>query len=458
MLRRLCERSERGASSAEYAGLIVLAALIAAVLFTVIPTPVEDGVRDALCKIFHPGETAQCDKKPKAADEKYKPKTCTTKLAYNQYGVDLDVSFVRVGGNLTFIKTTTSDGKVTLTAVEGGKVGATASATAGIHLGKKLNIGGGASADASLNIGVGDGWTFNSDAEANKFIGDIKEHKTIDSVEKTGPLGWLGGHIYDTVAGPPKIPDPNITRYEGSVDLNGNGNLGLQLGPKPKEPEGKDRRSDKKISPNLGGYAGINGNEKVIYEKNSQTGQTSATFQLTGGANYGENHLTPDGHQGQVQTRGAMTLRTDKNGKLVGVDLAQTHIVNGNATVTTTTLPVTDENRERVARSLLLDNPAGPGPKVLALNWDNMVPDHDPGPNASEFEKELFKNGQVQKVDYNYSGDTDSYGADAKLGPFALGGAYNTTSSDQTVKDAQYLGAPGPDGKRRFVPFKECHA
>lgn len=467
MRSRAGRRPERGASSAEYAGLIVLAALILGVLYPLLPAAVEDGVSTALCKIFNIGHSQNCGKQSKSADERYKPKACTTQLSYNQYGVDLDVSLVRVGENLTFIKTKTSDGKVTLTAIEGGKAGVQAAASAGLHFGKVINVGGGVSADATLNIGVGDGWTFDSDKKADQFIGDIKKRKTIDSVEDSGVVGWVGGHVYDAVDGPPDIPDPDIKRYEGSVDLNGNGDLGLSFGlanPKGKhaknrkDPNDKDQRSDNRFSPNAGGYVGVNGNEKVIYEKNKKTGQTSATYRLTGGVNGGENHFTAGGHQGQAQTRGEMTIKTDdKTGKLVEIDFKQTHIVNGKATVTTTTLPVTDENRQRVARSLLQEGPAGPGLRTLSLNWDDMVPDHDPGPNASDLEKELFQHGQVQKVDYNYSGDTDTYGANAKAGPIALGGAYNQISSDQTVSGAQYLGAPGADGKRHFVPYKECH-
>jgi len=467
MWSRAGRRTDRGASSVEYAALIVLAALVLAAVVTVVPNPIRDGIGGELCKIFHFGNAAACEKRETSADEKYKPKVCTTQFTYDQYGVDVDVSFIRVGQNLTFLKTKTSDGKVTLTAVEGGKAGVQAAASAGLHLGKALNIGGGVSADATLNVGVGDGWVFNDDDKANQFISDIKKRKTIDSVEHSGVAGWIGGHIYDAVDGPPDIRDPDIKRYEGAVDVNGNAILGLGLGPanstgkhakNRKDPNDKDQRSENRIDPNVNGYANINGNEKVIYEKNKATGQTSATFQLSGGGNAGENHGTPDGHQVQAQSRGAMTIRTDdKTGKLVGIDFTQTHIVNGKATVTTTTLPVTDENRDRVSKSILAEGPAGPGVKTLALNWDNMVPDHDPGPNASELEKELFQHGQVQKVDYNYKGDTDTYGANAKAGPFALGAAYNQINSDQSVSGAQYLGAPGADGRRRFVPYKECH-
>lgn len=54
------------------------------------------------------------------------------------------------------------------------------------------------------------------------MIGDIREKAAIESVEHTGPLGWLAGHAYDAAAGP-DIRDPDTTRIEFS--LNGNGSV-----------------------------------------------------------------------------------------------------------------------------------------------------------------------------------------------------------------------------------------
>lgn len=451
------DRREAGASTAEYAGLIVLAALIAAALFTVIPTPIGNGVSNALCKIFNLANPGKCRQQQTSAENKYKPKTCTTQTSSNQIGIDEDVSYVRVGGNLTFLKTKSSDGTVTLTAVQGVKAGAQDSVGFGVHGGKAFNFGGDLGGDATLNFGAGDGWTFKNEADAKKFTDEIERREASDAIGKTGAAGWGLNKLYKTVAGPPDYPPPNIKRYEGSVDINGNGSLGVTVGPKPKKEETTkwDRRGRNNFSPNADVYAGVNGNAKAIYEKDSKTKQTSATVQLSGGFNLGEQHPLPwffgKEHQNQRNWTGAVTLKTDdRTGKLVELDIAGTQTANGTATVTTTKLPVTDENRARVERSI-----GG----IVSYNSRASESGY-PGPDQDELdlEKEIDKNGQVQKVDYNITGPgPESYGANGKAGPIALGGALNLGSSTQTVKDAQYLGAPGADGRRKFVPFKECH-
>lgn len=58
--------NERGASAIEYAGLIVLAALIVGALFVIIPSPVSAHVKSALCTILHLGSGADCTQPPAA--------------------------------------------------------------------------------------------------------------------------------------------------------------------------------------------------------------------------------------------------------------------------------------------------------------------------------------------------------------------------------------------------------
>lgn len=184
---------------------------------------------------------------------------------------------------------------------------------------RSTSIGADASADAKIRVGMGDAWEFegpDADKNADKFIGDIQEQYSVDAVKENGGIiGRVGGSIYDAFAGP-DIPDSHVKRYEGELDLSGSLSAGLSIG--PQDPKGKHRKPDRhteykgkhrkkttkdkigeydsrgsdSISPNAKAYVGVDGNEKVVFEQNTKTGDSSATFMLKGEVDYGENHST----------------------------------------------------------------------------------------------------------------------------------------------------------------------
>jgi len=450
---RLTERREAGSASAEYAAVLVLAALILAALVVVVPNPLGENLQYEICKIFHPKNPEACES---PADKEYKPETCTTGISADTYGADIDVAIFRVGKGVTFFKVKTSDGKVRVYGLENAKGGVQARAGAGLHWGKAFNIGGDASADATLNLTMGDGWTFDSEEEADKFIGDVKQQTSAHAVEHSaGPLGWLGGKIYEQFAVSDDLPEPNIKRYAISVDGNAAGTLGLGFGPKSKGGGSKrDGRGEKGIYPNVNAYASINANEKAILEQDSDTGTSKVTFRLDGTGRAGENHATPDGHEASGMSRGEMTLTYDKNGDLTGLDLAQTHAAGDGSTITTTHLPIDNEADRQTVYDHLLTHA---GTDAMLLNFSDMAPTDPPGEDASPMDKLLYNEGQTSKVDYDYGSDADSYGGFLGLG-VDLGAAWNMTSLNEDATGGKYLGAPDADGHRRWKNFKECES
>ncbi|MEU8122744.1 hypothetical protein AB0C21_28875 [Spirillospora sp. NPDC049024] len=464
-------RSDTGASAKEYAALIMVGALVMGILFAVVsPGTFGADVEYALCKLFS-ADDSQCESRN---DKALKP-SCTSTLSSESYGGSVDVAIFSIGRDYGFLKFTTigPDGKkeVRVVAIKGVNGGVGTGVGVGINFGKALNLGADASVDAKLKVGAGDGWVFTGpDAEknANKFMGDIKEQYSIDAVKENGGLlGQVGGNIYDYFAGP-DIPESDIKRYEGQLDVSGSLTAGLGIGPKDKpEYKGKHRKEDWKdkipdsrgsngITPNLNAYVGINGTEKVIYEDNKKTGDSSMTFILSGEANYGENHLFP-GAQGRANATGSMTVTKGKDGKIKSVSFTQVHILNGKATTITTTLPInTDAERSTLTDYLLNPfNTGGPGGQVLSLTWDDMAPTEPPGPNAHPLQKLLYDKGKTSRVNYDYDQSDASYGASVKLG-LKLGGNVAISNSNRQVTDAQYLGAQGPGGTREWKDFKEC--
>ncbi|MEU4827521.1 hypothetical protein AB0H37_37145 [Actinomadura sp. NPDC023710] len=463
--------SDAGASAMEYAALALVGALVLGVLLTIAsPGMFGADVEYAICRLFSK-DPGQCESRQ---DKALKP-DCTATLASESYGGSADVAIFSVGRDYGFMRFTTigPDGRkeIKIVAVKGVSGGVGTGVGVGLNGGKLFNVGADASVDAKLKVGAGDGWMFSGpDAEkkADKFMGDIKEQYSIDAVKENGGLlGAIGGNVYDAFAGP-DIPDPDIERYEGQLDVSGSLTAGLGVGLKDKpEYKGKhreetwkdkvpDSRGSNGVTPNINAYVGINGGEKVIYEDNRKTGDRSMTFILSGEANYGENHLLP-GAQGRANASGSMTLTTDRNGKIKGVSFTQAHIVNGRATTITTTLPIsTDDERSTLAEYLLNPlNTGGPGGRLLSLTWDDMAPTEPPGPGAHPLQRLLYDKGRTARVDYDYDQSDASYGASVKVG-LKVGANVAVSNSDRQVTDARYLGAQGPGGTREWKDFKEC--
>lgn len=462
------ENRDRGAGLAEYAGLIVLAALILGVMVPVIAPPIKDNVEYALCKIFAGGDASKCES---PQDKKYKPANCTTGISTNTYGGSVDIAIFTIGKDLTFMRTTTVDNNgnktVTLTAVDNTKLGVGTGAGVGVNAGG-LNIGADAEVNANLKVGIGDSWQFtgkDADKDADNFIGDMREQATIDAVKHSGPLGWVGGEIYDHVAGP-DIRDPDLTRTEFSLNGTGSVSAGLSVGPgKPKgkhakgraEPGDKDKRGTDKIKPNAGVGVQVDASEKGIIETNKKTGDTSVTLTLSGQGTGYENHVV-GGNRKVLGRQGTIKVTKDKNGNITALDLTQVAINGGKSEWTTTHLPVTnDQDRQAVYDYLLRDGGTGLGQSALNLTWDDLAPTEPPGPDANPLEKLLYQKGQVTKADYTYDASDKNYGASVKLG-LKLGLNVGISSTDQKLTGAQYLGAPGADGKRHYIDYKECHA
>lgn len=459
-------RDDRGAAVMEYAALIVLGALILGALVPAVVPSIKGNVEYALCKIFHPGEASQCES---PADKEYKPQQCMLSRSTNTYGASVEVLFFKVGKDLTFMRTTTVDNdghkKVVVTAVDNTTLGVGTGVGVGVHGGKAFNLGADATIGADLKIGIGDSWTFDGDdpeGKADKFIGDIQEYAGIKAVENSGPLGWLAGHAYDAIAGPDDLPDPDTTRTEFSLNVNGGVSAGLGIGPPNKggqKPKGKDKydhRGDNKgYSSNASASLVVDGSEKGVIEEHSD-GSSSVTLMLSGKVTGTESHVT-GGHSGSLGSTGSIKVSKDKNGTITGMDLTRATIVGGKTTWTTTHLPLTnDKDRQAVADYLISDAGTQLGQTTLNLTWDDMAPTDPPGPDANPLQKLLYEKGQTTKQDYTYDATAQSYGLDVKLG-VKLGFGVSATGEEQKLTSAQYLGAPGPDGVRRYKDYKECH-
>ncbi|MFI0351610.1 hypothetical protein [Actinomadura sp. 9N407] len=458
---------DRGEGALSYLTVLLLIASLATVLVVSgVGGQVITSIKAALCQVLAAGGLGVCEQPEEGEHEALMP-TCMTRLTSDRYTGSVDVAIFQAGEDYWFIRSTSLDPRtgekvVTITAVKGDIAGVGTGIGAGLNWGNAVNIGADASIEANLRIGSGDGWQFKGpDAEddADQFMSDIREQFSIDAVKDNGgPLGWIGGNIYEAVAGP-DIPDPDIERYEVELDVYGALTAGIGFGPKdrdrsPDDPP-RDTRGSDQVSPNLMAWVGAQGNEWAIYEENKKTGDTTVTLALTGAVDYGEQHVV-DGNQGQQTARGALAVTTNEDGELTKITFTQTRISNGEAVYTTTELPLTNDHDRQIALEHLFDPMnGGPAGQALSLTWDDMAPTTDPGQDADPLAQLLYDQGKVSKITYSNVQNDEFYGANVKFG-LKLGAAYEISNTGRELREAEYLGAPGQDGRRQYRSMDEC--
>jgi len=478
---------ERGAGAVEYAGLVVLAALILGGLVAgVAPGRVSAGLRRTICAVFHPGQSSgQCAstggrRRASGRPDAYKPRqACTVRSSSTRYGGHVTVLSVDIGHGVQLVEQTDSQGHVTVTAVGDRSVKATAGVGAGAQWGKSVNVGGGADAEAGGTIRTGDSWNFDSKKDADEFIGEIKKDAYSKAAEHTGVPVLAGpAFVYRHSPWRPKVPKPDVSRYsvefggKGSVDAGADTGSGKKHKAKSggkhrvgKHRAGKHRAKDgsvrtdgrKGVNPDLAQGSGeVTFGQQETVEVDHEHHTYSATIDVhqSATANGDVAGKGPDHPVGE-ESDGAVKVTTDRHGNVIAVDMTQTKTVNGKTTVTTSHLPVTDANRTEVVKDLGLYGANPPLPTHLL--WDDLAPTEDPGTAGNDFQREMYRHAQVTKVTYDTSSSSSDGDVEGKLG-LEVGLGVEAETEDQRVTGAQYLGPPGPDGKRHYQPWKECTA
>jgi len=446
--RQLRIARDDGAELAEWgAALLVIATLVAVLAGPVLPQSVKDYAEYAICRVTNFGSPAACETPP---DKTYKPDKCITALRINGYGASVDIAFFSVGKDLTFMQTTDNNGKVTVVAVNGTSLGVGAEAGAGVNWGNAVNFGAKVDAKAGLKLGEGDSWIFDSQEEADDFIGEIQKRAIRDGIEDLGPLGWVGSKVANAVD-PPEVPEPDISRYEIELKGSAGANVGVKLGPR-KTSGGKNPS----VSPNLGVGVGIDAAAKGVVEKNNKDGSTSVTVQVTGGAQANGQYVI-GGRVIRAEAQGKIKVSYDKNGTLNKLELTRAVTVGDEATWTTTEVPInSDADRRAVYAQFGRDLATGsPLATPLQLTWDDFAPTEQPDAGASPLQQLIYEEGKTSKVTYDNQQTNSSYGAKVALG-LKLGANVNINGKEMEVSDAQYLGAPEADGSRDYQTFEEC--
>lgn len=205
---------ERGATSLEYAGLIVIAAVI---LTTVTAAVVKDNrIETRVCEAIgaitrSPGNCSQGStpgtptQQQPAPDDPWKPDKCKTLSANGGIGGSVSADVYRkivnveVKGDLGVALTYYSDGSVDVTTTAGGSVGV----GAGL---KDPNTNAGVTATERLGISAGSTWRFDSAEEAYAHLDQLQQFALTPPSTSENPF-MVG--LPSWGAGKPEIPPPD---------------------------------------------------------------------------------------------------------------------------------------------------------------------------------------------------------------------------------------------------------
>lgn len=191
MPSRVCLRGERGGISAEYMGLVALAA---AVVFALVSAPVgqtiADEVERLVCEIAHGGECPA-----EAVDPE-----CLLASSTRTAGMEVTVGIFTVGGGATLIKEVYADGRTVFTLVDDAEVAAELIAGVRARAGR-IGFNAAASASAGGRLEGARVFEFGDADAARAFEARVRNEGTVrdllhQAAEGDGILGGiLGGPL-----------------------------------------------------------------------------------------------------------------------------------------------------------------------------------------------------------------------------------------------------------------------
>lgn len=473
--RRAGSASQRGAATLEYTGVIVVVvAIVAAVVLAA--TPVGGTIAAKLCEAFGAscGTTSQQAVAPQ--DEDFLPPACMYHEESEQYSSEVSIGFVTIGNNSGFIVSRFRDGRVEVTVTDGAGLGAKGEAPGATFDVGKLGQGDNAGVDVDfgggLTFGYGDTWSFDDEDQYEAMRSDLDDYLLQQEMMKQGggPGSGLGTHMAIKSMGGYKDPpkDPSVTFSQFGVEGSFNASLGLR------EPTGTvdDNGDEKFLDPNAGVNLNVKAGGQGIRKVDTATGDVSWTYELTGEGAVGA-ELVAGGGSAQGKTQGAFTVTRDASGQVVGLEFkslreggVEGHLGNkktfesgggaagtgeSNQTVVTTALEVDASNRDVVDAWLSERSSVGEA-AALTLPWNAMVPD---APSDDPFQQEMYENATTSEVAYHNIKDVQGFDLAVKAGwKFGFGLSMEEATADAV--DAQFLGAPGPDGRRVMIDDATC--
>lgn len=485
-LRRLWRtRGERGASTVEYVGVIVVVSIvIIATAATPWKTDLNAGIEKSICSILSHipgGGGGACESLESPEDDL---PTCMVSEETDGHGSKVDVLIFNLGGGVQMRVTKYSDGSAEVSLVDqwGGGVDVDAGKVkAGDYVEIDLGVGG------QFTYGNGDTWVFDSWEDAEQFAQDQQDRVEAwqNKVPFIGP--WLNPHE------PPEDPQKTYDQFE--LDLHGGGDAGLDLGGGDDKNDGSGDAGDGSgdsgsgdsgsgdsgsgddsgdsgesdggganipqeivdLLPEAGGELSLGGEVIVEHDRGSDRDSASDdrrtySIELNGDIS-GEGGVLDESIGGNAGAGTILSYTVDNDGNVVGVNLTQVFQAGGDGT--------TDNSAVRYSADFDLTDPAA---RQKFQDWIQ-----NPGgiPNLGDIQDggfegaltpeqqglmDLIQDPNVTDLTENhydnaFSDDGDEWGG--KLFGIGLGYGFNDDSSSSTLNDA-YVWRHGPNGWERI--------
>lgn len=499
---------DRGAAATEYVGaVIVMVAVVSALLATNIGQSIANTFRSKICQVLGLGSCGGASPPPGTplTDADFEPPLCQVSSISDKAGDKIKILFFEMGNEFGIqeqhFKSKTDvngDGKVDdqdeliyLTFTDAASAGVKKDFKPGMKLGDMGN--GEIEIGAGIKVTNGDTYVFTSPDEAKKFRDDIE---TIESYQQRQMMPGGGeasmgdaimnlfgkGPLHDYEEAEGRVKDglgENRKITYGKVGLDLSGSLGLKI----------NSPDDEALNAKLGGHVSFTPDVTWTNDAYRHTKSYTYSAQLQYGADAtvafgpGEYGVTTN----TVRTGSITVTRDEKTGKLLSITMTQT--IEGGSEKGKG--KVSDDNGKKgkdkrggggsvsgndsetgikvVTNQISFDpGKAGDADRAIAQQWldgsgnntapfeylfGNHAPTSKPG-SDDPFGQLLFDKGKSSVTTYTGQTNAAEYGFELNLG-LSLGFSVSTEHKEETLNDAQFLGAPRND-QRSYLPYSYC--
>ncbi len=494
--------TERGQASGEFAGILLVAGLLAGSLVVSATTwgeEISDGVICAIQSIGGEGAascgtsgtSAEAPAEASAAPVDVRPNECTVRKTNEGYSTSINLGIVKIGEDQYFVATETlvrnADGtttpKITVVVTDGASLGLEGGVGPKAELGNS-SLGVEVKGSVGINAKYGDTWVFDSQADYDAFRQQWTDYEVqeLQMQGEAAPGIALWKTLSDGWVDPPRSSDFSNRSFGGDASFQAS--LGAYLFGQ-KKADGSD---DKPFSLNIGGYGKVKVSDSSLTTTDNRPGhegESSTTYTFTGDANVGVNAVVVGGDVFDGTSAGAMKISSrkgpDGSTEVTSITFSTTRggdigwdpsVTNGpvgsgsgsgkvgsddkaqNTTVTTTTITVTDQNRDVVTAWLAANSQESQG-QDLALPTTVFEPTTPPEDPDDLFGRLLYDEAVVTKEQFETTDDNFNIGLSLAMG-MKVGFDAGLTDEETAPTSAAYLQPPGPDGVRTFVDNTMC--
>ncbi|SDN10433.1 hypothetical protein [Actinomyces ruminicola] len=481
--QRIRRASEVGAATAEYAGVIILVAVLILSLYLAMSPGgqrIQEAVEAAICRILG-GDCEAGSESAQQTEERdpAAPASCKVSSSKDSANSNVKIGFVKIGESFGFVtqeeryidENGEENTRYSVIATDGLSLGVEggvgAKAKAGSSDGGGLNVGASLSGEAGFTVSVGDTWNFDSEEGMQQFIDDYYAYR-MQQQQLADPNAGGGYAIYlllsDGYVDPPRAADKTTVsgKIQGSVagkfgaGIGGDKQTGLDIGTYGKASVGTQysRQND-----NRPGHEG-EFTETIAYSGSLEGGMSG--FDGVGGVGGYEGAVSisykpgPDGKPMTAnvtftQTLSGGAVRTNKAGSAVSASASGS---NKQQEVTATTIAVDDSNREIVdawlSQALYVDPQTG---SAVFLIPPNVFDPSSPEPDDA-FQQLLYEEGSTTITTYDVDSEGFNVGAEVALG-VKVGGGFGMSREDAVPVSSQYFASPSVPGAQRQLKENE---